>query len=126
MRIIKFRVWDILEKKFCPAISSGLCLSDFTNTIHGELIACAPSEPDEYITQQFTGLKDKTGREIYEGDIVKFKWINPAEELEETQGEVFWDEQMAMFSFDRSFNFAMNDSCFLQETLEVMGNIFEK
>ena len=51
--------------------------------------------------------------------------MSPNKETEETQGEVFWDEKMAMFSFDRSFNFAMNDSCFIEESVEVVGNVFE-
>lgn len=114
MREIKFRVWDKANQKFeYFDLGSANLYENVFNRYESEV-------------QQFTGLSDKNKKEIYEGDIVKFKWVNPAEEVEETQGEVFWDDQMVMFSFDRSFNFAMNDSCFLQETLEVVGNIFEK
>lgn len=63
-REIKFRAWDEVSEKM-------LNWNDFLDTnMKNTFIA---PESTGLILMQYTGLHDKNGKEIYEGDIVKYR-----------------------------------------------------
>lgn len=105
MRTIKFRAWDTWRNKM---ISPN----------EGDFIGWhAPSNwRDIYKLMQFTGLHDKNGVEVYEGDILKSE--------SNGNGEVVWDELKAKYN-SISISGRMSLDYSWCKGSEVIGNIYE-
>ena len=110
MREIKFRAWDKKAKKWInfTAIEfkrKRVFLKDgFGNYIDGD-----------FEIVRFTGLSDKNGKEIYEGDIVRGL---------ELIGEIFWEDEEPSFQFKSKDGSAFLNQDYM-DNFEVIGNKFE-
>jgi len=86
MREIKFRVYDTEKKE----LSYGFSIQDLASEMC--YVVVGAQDRDELVWQQYTGLKDKNGKEIYEGDLIlSDHWAS-----QETM-VVKWDQDACMF-----------------------------
>jgi uncharacterized phage protein (TIGR01671 family) len=131
-RQLKFRVWDTqAQNMIYPEGPEGVYQGHYTLSLNGEFTNLQNGVGGkEIIVQEFTGLIDKNGKDIYEGDLISFSCNYTVDSSDvdivqwKTQ-EVYYDSELAGFFFGRDQGFQILDKI-MPETLEVVGNIFEK
>jgi len=107
MKTIKFRFWLGHTKK----MTYGHTLENIN--------AIIPEFTEDIVPLQFTGLKDKNDKEIYEGDILGTVTDKPM--------VVGWSKKYASFVLNRNgwaFSHYFGESCNPEEC-EIIGNIYE-
>ncbi len=159
MRIVKFRIWDKQNRRFVKNdcllhCESNLMIDPFTGQVNDFVRELGDHETysrdntnkyldwetkraeNKYVLQQYTGLKDKNGKEIYECDVVKVKrcFVRPYIK----DGKI--DYKCSEGDLDIGQVFRGNDASFLVEykghddteeirniphRYEIIGNIFE-
>jgi hypothetical protein len=102
MREFKFRAWDGEEMREVFSLQSN---GDGIN-YRGEIV-------DDWKLMQFTGLRDKKTKEIYEGDIVKFNDWSDDEEV--------WVKEVVVFEGGAFYPVSLRTST----EFIVIGNIYE-
>lgn len=118
MRDIKFRCWDTENKQMLKVQEL-----DFEDTFYGGRLSIRTDQYNDYfdiedmILMQYTGLKDRNGKEIYEGDIV---YIMPEDE----RGIIRWDNETARYVVIYD-NIISDFDNWYGKDLEVIGNEFD-
>lgn len=105
-REIKFRVWHKKANYMCMNVTTDLLNKDYV------------------VFMQYTGLKDKNGKEIYEGDIVSF-YNDEEYRFKSTNALVIYDSAAFMLEHKKLGKEYLGEMDIENMGIKIIGNIYE-
>jgi len=127
-RIYKFRAWDKSKKEWLDYGFISLS-GEFLQDAEGG--GLETHDCKSFDLMQYTGLKDKNDKEIYEGDILQR--ISPMTNKIDTTVEVYFDNKMAGFyvrgknieALNKILGVFLTCAGISKNDYEIIGNIYE-
>lgn len=89
MRELKFKVWDNEMKRMSKPVGISAVIVQWNDGDIDMPTQFAEAKHERFIFLQYIGLKDKTGKEIYDGDVYDY--------IKAGRWQVLWDESHAGF-----------------------------
>ena len=124
MRNIKFRAWD--KKDFKVRQVLGMSFQHGTISVELNNEEYLQDGASRFELMQYTGLKDKNGTEIYEGDVLYVEQIDRIDPYipHKKNVAVRYEGRDTAFVFDEEAGFVIGLYSTPRE-LEVIGNVYE-
>ena len=116
MKELKFRAWSNENNRYCDFVT----LDESRRWIGWIMSSGTYLTTTDINLEQYTGLKGKNGKDIYEGDIVEYKTYYYGKEKRHRKA-VEWSEWYSD-DFGEPHNIGYSN---LSECMEVIGNIHE-
>lgn len=124
VNLLRYRAWIKEEKCFADYIETIRYYAKEVDLCWGGICESDCFDFEDVIFTQSTGLTDKNGKEIFEGDVLAIETDEGVTNL-----KVFWDEKHALFMFESK---KYNEKVLLAELVEdntypfeIIGNIYE-